>query len=178
MNKGFTMLEVIIAVSISSALLIVVGAMFQKSGESLEFFTSVGLNETSMTRALGHITAEVKQSSMNDIVIAQQSTQYDTVTITRSVGGDETEEVDTQFLVSIGTQELIKQISRYTVTGGIRTLINGSTTSSTIARHVSEFHVTVVGNADLLNIEMTMRVPVENGDFVQKTYETTSGPRL
>ncbi len=58
-QSGFTLIEVAIACAVASVLILLVGSLFKKSTEGLEYLTSIGQAELQMRRAIDRIVGSI-----------------------------------------------------------------------------------------------------------------------
>lgn len=97
-QSGFTLIEVAIACAVASVLILLVGSLFKKSTEGLEYLTSIGQAELQMRRAIDRIVEDIQQAAIDtsvpgpypDPVTIAAGASHDTVAIQRARGADPT----------------------------------------------------------------------------------------
>ncbi len=119
-EKGFTLLEVVISVMVSMAVFVGVGALFQKSSDGLEFFTTVGSSETSMIRSMQKIVDEIRLAQDSEITIDDSDDNHDRMTIQKTINSVLYE---MEFAVDANTGQLKKTVTNLDTDEVVETVV-------------------------------------------------------
>ena len=170
--KGFTLLEVVVAAAVFMLLILIVGQIFDKSSDSLEYFTNVGGADTVVRRVIDLIAEDIQQAQPGGISITP-FTDYDAVTIVRARGETGTETVS--YTVN-GNQDLVRIVS----------VPPGPTVTQTVVAHNVDsldasagkgFAVSQIGTSNLYQVTLRLKAKLSRGDEIKRAFTTTVGTR-
>ena len=81
--RGFTLLEVTVAVTVLTMMLLAIGGLFDTSSESLHYFSNVSTAETTLRRSIDLIAEDLHNAQPTGITI-RSFADADSVMITRA----------------------------------------------------------------------------------------------
>jgi len=192
-QSGFTLIEVAIACAVASVLILLVGSLFKKSTEGLEYLTSIGQAELQMRHAIDRIVEDIQQAAIDtsvpgpypDPVTIAAGASHDTVAIQRARGADPTvnaaENIETVTYSVNAASELVRSIA-WQQAGVLY-----SDGPRVIARHVDGlaggqkgFAITRVVGTSLYTVSLRVAIDLNDGTHTQlkREYRTTARIRV
>jgi len=80
-RRGFTLVELSIAVAIGALLILAVGAIAQGTGSSMDYLSRSHRVDRDLQKSLAAMTADLKHASLSGLVIDQSDPDHDMVTL-------------------------------------------------------------------------------------------------
>jgi len=165
--RGFTLVEVAVAVAVLAVTLLAICGLFQGSSEGMEYFSKIGTADTSIQRVLDKITGDISNASADDVAITPFG-GYDAVTVTRAWGESQTATIT--YTVN-GGNELVR-ISD--IPGrGVRQDVVVRNVDAVLRDGVKGFAVTRIGTSDLFRVSLRVNVSLRKGGVERRTFTTT-----
>ena len=165
--RGFTLVELAVALAILAVTLLAVCGLFQGSSEGMHYFSSVGAADIGAQRALDKLVEDMRNAPSSDISVTPFG-GFDSVTLKRAWGENGTATIT----YTVDEDNQLVRIANIYGQGILREVLVRNV-DAVLRQGVKGFSVSPIGDSSLYRLILRVNVELRTGGTDRRTFSTT-----